>query len=67
MTGSKKNNKKRKVIDKNTKSGDAHLVCSFCGKPQQEVGKLILLGKLQKPICKDCIGICNQILDDANL
>lgn len=43
------------------------LVCSFCGKAEQEVEKIIIVGKLKKPICDQCISICNDILGDAEL
>lgn len=67
MTNQKNNKNKNKVNRKKSNGGGAQLVCSFCGKPELEVGKIILAGKNQKPICQQCIGICNQILDDAKL
>lgn len=42
------------------KGGD--LVCSFCGKPQQEVKKLIAGPTVY--ICDECIGLCNDIIAD---
>lgn len=37
--------------------------CSFCGKADSEVAKLIAGGSAY--ICNECIGICNEILDEA--
>ena len=43
---------------------DAPLRCSFCGKAQGEVGKLIAGPSVY--ICDECIGVCQHILaDDA--
>ena len=36
--------------------------CSFCGKPQSQVRKLIAGPSVY--ICDECIGVCQQILDD---
>ena len=36
--------------------------CSFCGKDQAEVKKIIAGPNVF--ICGECVGICNQILDD---
>ena len=36
--------------------------CSFCGKDQKSVGKLIA-GQNDVLICNECIDICNQVLD----
>jgi hypothetical protein len=38
-----------------------HLHCSFCGKPDSEVGKLLAGPKVF--ICDTCVGACNRILD----
>ena len=37
--------------------------CSFCGKSQEQVNKLIA-GPNGAYICDECIGICNEILDE---
>jgi len=36
------------------------LYCSFCGKSQQEVKKLIAGPRVY--ICEECIGLCNEII-----
>ena len=36
------------------------MVCSFCGKTEQEVRKLIAGPKAM--ICDECVGLCNDIL-----
>jgi ATP-dependent Clp protease ATP-binding subunit ClpX len=38
------------------------LCCSFCGKPQIDVAKLIAGPMVY--ICNECIGLCNDILAD---
>jgi ATP-dependent Clp protease ATP-binding subunit ClpX len=38
------------------------MVCSFCGKDQHDVEKLI--AGFNVTICNECIGLCNDILDD---
>ena len=37
------------------------LRCSFCGKPDGQVGKLIAGPKVF--ICDACVGVCNKILE----
>lgn len=37
------------------------LKCSFCGKPEAKVDKLIAGPKVH--ICDACVGVCNNILD----
>ena len=39
---------------------DAHLSCSFCGKSQREVKKLIAGPTVY--ICDECIELCNDII-----
>jgi ClpX C4-type zinc finger protein len=39
------------------------LRCSFCGKPEAEVEKLIAGPSIY--ICNHCVGICNQILSEG--
>jgi len=41
---------------------DDHFFCSFCGKNQKEVKKLIAGPSVY--ICNECIGLCGEILDD---
>ena len=41
------------------------LRCSFCGKPQEEVLKLISGPSVR--ICDDCVRVCNEILADDGL
>ncbi|MGE4560759.1 MAG: ATP-dependent Clp protease ATP-binding subunit ClpX [Desulfobulbus sp.] len=38
-------------------------VCSFCGKSQEEVGKLIAGPNVY--ICDECIGLCNEIMAES--
>lgn len=46
--------------DKNTKVYDESLKCSFCGKGQKEVRKLIAGPTVY--ICDECINLCNEIM-----
>ena len=39
-----------------------HLNCSFCGKPQRQVRKLIAGPGVY--ICDECVDLCNEIVDD---
>ncbi len=41
-----------------------HCVCSFCGKDQEEVGKLIAGPDVF--ICDECIELCNEIVHDKD-
>ena len=41
---------------------DETLRCSFCGKSQNEVKKLIAGPTVY--ICNECIDICNEIISD---
>jgi len=38
--------------------------CSFCGRSQDEVGKLIV-GPPGIYICGDCVKVCNGILEET--
>ena len=39
--------------------------CSFCGKSQDQVRKLIAGGGANRPyICDECIALCNEIIDE---
>jgi hypothetical protein len=42
--------------------GKADLACSFCGKSQQQVKKLIAGPGVR--ICDECIDLCNEIIDE---
>jgi hypothetical protein len=44
------------------KEHTVNLSCSFCGKSQREVRRLIAGPRVF--ICDSCIGLCNQILGD---
>ena len=44
----------------NDKGKGSDLVCSFCGKTQEEVKKLIAGPSVY--ICDECIGLCNEII-----
>jgi len=41
---------------------DSHLKCSFCGKSQDQVRKLIAGPGVY--ICDECVDLCNEILDE---
>lgn len=43
---------------------DISCVCSFCGKNQEEVGKLIAGPNVY--ICDECIALCNEIMTDSS-
>jgi len=43
-----------------TKREDSPLTCSFCGKSQKEVKKLVAGPNVY--ICEECIGLCNDII-----
>src|SRR5687768_15576424 len=42
---------------------DQDLKCSFCGKHQRDVAKLIAGPKVF--ICNECVEICNEVIDDS--
>ncbi|MFO0754048.1 MAG: ATP-dependent Clp protease ATP-binding subunit ClpX [Thermodesulfovibrionales bacterium] len=44
------------------KVNDTALKCSFCGKGQDEVKKLIAGPMVY--ICDECVGLCNEIIDE---
>lgn len=46
----------------NSGGGQANLCCSFCGKSQRDVQKLIAGPTVY--ICDECIGLCGDIIDD---
>jgi ATP-dependent Clp protease ATP-binding subunit ClpX len=45
-----------------SKEDNSHLTCSFCGKSQDEVKKLIAGPTVY--ICDECIELCNDIIDE---
>src|SRR5258706_15866279 len=47
-------------MDKRRDDGTGNLSCSFCGKNQKEVKKLIAGPTVY--ICDECIGLCNDII-----
>src|SRR3954464_4592119 len=47
-------------MDKRRDEGHGSLSCSFCGKSQKEVKKLIAGPTVY--ICDECIGLCNDII-----
>tara|TARA_B100001778_G_scaffold201190_1_gene166143 strand:- start:176 stop:1441 length:1266 start_codon:yes stop_codon:yes gene_type:complete len=49
-------------MDTNTKDSNKLLHCSFCGKNQNEVNKLIAGPSVF--ICDECVDLCNEIISD---
>ena len=47
-------------MDTNTKDSNKLLHCSFCGKNQNEVNKLIAGPSVF--ICDECVDLCNEII-----
>lgn len=41
---------------------DSGMVCSFCGKTQDKVKKMVISSNGEAFICDDCIRVCNDIL-----
>ncbi|MCS6766199.1 MAG: ATP-dependent Clp protease ATP-binding subunit ClpX [Candidatus Protistobacter heckmanni] len=52
------------MADKKGSSSEKLLYCSFCGKSQHEVKKLIAGPSVF--ICDECIDLCNEIIRDEN-
>ncbi|MDR2990447.1 MAG: ATP-dependent Clp protease ATP-binding subunit ClpX [Burkholderiaceae bacterium] len=50
--------------EKNTPSSEKNLYCSFCGKRQHDVKKLIAGNSVF--ICDECIALCNDILREES-
>lgn len=50
------------MADKKAASSEKALYCSFCGKSQHEVKKLIAGPSVF--ICDECIDLCNDIIRD---
>lgn len=49
-------------MSKDTNNGNDELLCSFCGKSQDEVKKLIAGPSVY--ICDECIQLCNEIIGE---
>ena len=49
-------------MDTNTNDSNKLLHCSFCGKNQNEVNKLIAGPSVF--ICDECVDLCNEIISD---
>ena len=47
-------------------SRDDWLACSFCGKWQYEISKLIA-GPKQIYVCNECVELCNEIIQDETI
>lgn len=47
------------------KRSDENLKCSFCGKSQKEVKKLIAGDGVY--ICDECVSLCNEILEEEKI
>ena len=45
------------------KNSDDKIRCSFCGKPQEQVNRLIA-GPNGTYICDSCVDICSEILEE---
>lgn len=50
------------MTKKGSSGGHANLCCSFCGKSQRDVQKLIAGPTVY--ICDECIGLCGNIIDE---
>ena len=50
------------MAEKKGASGEKNLYCSFCGKSQHEVKKLIAGPSVF--VCDECIDLCNEIIRD---
>jgi ATP-dependent Clp protease ATP-binding subunit ClpX len=42
---------------------EENLICSFCNKSRKDVTKMIV-GSSKVSICNECIGLCNEILEE---
>ncbi len=47
-----------------SKNSEKGIRCSFCGKPQNEVGKMIS-GPAGIYICEECVSLCMDIIDEC--
>jgi ATP-dependent Clp protease ATP-binding subunit ClpX len=50
------------MSDKHGKNDDKLLYCSFCGKSQHEVRKLIAGPSVY--VCDECVALCNDIISE---
>ncbi len=50
------------MVDKKGSTGEKTLYCSFCGKSQHEVKKLIAGPSVF--VCDECVELCNEIIRD---
>ena len=56
---------KAKMYDQLAKlTGGKELACSFCGKSQSAVKKLITGPRIY--ICDECVELCNEILNEES-
>jgi len=46
------------------KGSDNHIHCSFCGKTQDQVQKLIAGNQKDVYICDECVELCSEILEE---
>ncbi|GHU63812.1 ATP-dependent Clp protease ATP-binding subunit ClpX [Clostridia bacterium] len=46
---------------------DNQIKCSFCGKVQDEVQKLIAAGNSNVYICDECVELCSEILEEEEI
>ena len=44
-------------------TSEENLICSFCSKSRKDVTKMIV-GSSKVSICNECIGLCNEILEE---
>jgi len=47
-------------------TSEENLICSFCSKGRKDVTKMIV-GSSKVSICNECIGLCNEILEEDNV
>src|SRR5439155_8256768 len=50
----------------NTRSGKPQYRCSFCGKSQEDVRRLVA-GPGSVYICDECVELCREIIDEEEL
>ena len=50
------------MANNNSGQDEKDLVCSFCGKHQDEVERMIIGPGVN--ICSECIGLCHDLLSD---
>ena len=48
----------------NNRNSEERFVCSFCGKPSTQVKKLIAGRTRGVYICDECVGLCQEVIDD---